>query len=60
MRVSQTDLFSSTIRLEPGTTKNNDGREVTMTDSVYTLLAECVKGKSGDDHVFALKRQACA
>src|SRR5215472_18283474 len=52
MRVSQTDLFSRTIRLEPGTTKNNDGREVTMTDSVYALLAECVTGKSANDYVF--------
>ena len=52
MRVSQTDLFSRTIRLEPGTRKNNDGRETTMTDSVYTLLGECVIGKSADDYVF--------
>jgi integrase len=52
MRVSQIDLFSRTIRLEPGTTKNDDGREVTMTDAVYTLLAECVRRKSPDQHVF--------
>jgi integrase len=52
MRVRQTDMFSRTIRLEPGTTKNDDGREVTMTDSVYTLLAECLTGKSAEDYVF--------
>jgi integrase len=52
MRVSQVDLFSRTIRLEPGTTKNDDGREVTMTDSVYTLLAECIRGKDPERHVF--------
>jgi integrase len=52
MRVSQIDLFSRTIRLEPGTTKNNDGREVTMTDAVYTLLAECIHGKAPDQYVF--------
>ena len=52
MRVSQIDLFSRTIRLEPGTTKNNDGREVTMTDAVYTLLAECIHGKVPDQYVF--------
>jgi integrase len=52
MRAVQIDLFSRTIRLEPGTTKNNDGREVTMTDSVYALLAECLIGKSAEDYVF--------
>jgi len=52
MRVCQIDMFSRTIRLEPGTTKNNDGREVTMTDSVYILLAECVSDKSANDYVF--------
>ena len=51
IRVSQIDLFSRTIRLEPGTTKNNDGREVTMTDAVYTLLAECIHGKAPDQYV---------
>ncbi|PYX36729.1 MAG: hypothetical protein DMG75_09535 [Acidobacteria bacterium] len=45
-------MFSRTIRLEPGTTKNDDGREVTMTDGVYTLLRECVHGKRSDQHVF--------
>lgn len=52
MRVSQVDSFSRTIRLEPGTTKNDDGREVTMTDSVYTLLAECIRGKAPEGYVF--------
>jgi integrase len=52
MRVSQIALSSRTIRLEPGTTKNDDGREVTMTDTVYTLLTECVHGKAPDQYVF--------
>ena len=51
MRVSQVDLFSRTIRLEPGTTKNTNGREVTMTEAVFALLAECVAGKTADDFV---------
>jgi integrase len=52
MRVSQIDLANRTIRLEPGTTKNREGREVSMTGSVYTLLAECVRGKGQEDYVF--------
>jgi len=52
MRVSQVDLFRRTIRLELGTTKNRDGREVSMTEAAYTLLKACVTGKSPDDYVF--------
>jgi integrase len=52
MRVKQIDLAARSIRLEPGTTKNSEGREVTMTDAVYHLLAACVHGKAANDHVF--------
>jgi integrase len=52
MRVKQVDLLSRTIRLEPGTTKNRDGREVTMTRRVHELLKLCVFGKKADDSVF--------
>jgi integrase len=52
MKVSQVNLLSRTIRLEPGTTKNGEGREVSMTKSVYELLAGCVSGKGADDYVF--------
>ncbi len=52
MRVRQVDLTSRTIRLEPGTTKNREGREVTMAAPVHLLLKECVQGKEPDDHVF--------
>ncbi len=31
LKVGQIDIAARTIRLEPGTTKNKDGREVTMT-----------------------------
>jgi integrase len=44
LRVRQVDLLASTIRLDPGTTKNDQGREVSMTQTVRELLAE--------DHVF--------
>ena len=46
MSVKQVDLFSRTIRLEPGTTKNGEGREVTMTAPVFALLKECLSGRT--------------
>lgn len=52
MRVKQIDLLARTIRLEPGTTKNGDGREVSMTRRVVELLKLCVHGKNLDDYVF--------
>ncbi|HYN15348.1 MAG TPA: tyrosine-type recombinase/integrase [Terriglobales bacterium] len=55
MRVRQVDLAQRVIWLEPGTTKNSEGREVVTTDAIYTLLAACVVGKSADDFVFTRK-----
>jgi integrase len=52
MRVNQVDLVQRVISLHPGTTKNRDGRAVTMTDAVYTLLAACILGKGPEDYVF--------
>ncbi len=52
MRVSQVDLLRRTLRLEPGSTKNGEGREVSMTNAVYTLLTACVQGKQPQDYVF--------
>jgi len=46
------DVAQRVTRLEPGTTKNRDGREVRMTDSVHNLLSALVHGKSADDYVF--------
>jgi integrase len=52
LRVSQIDLKARTIHLLPGTTKNDKGRAVVMTEDVFGLVAECVKGKKPGDHVF--------
>ncbi len=52
MRVSQVDVSQRVIRLEPGTTKNRDGREVMMTDSVRLLLTALVHGKAAGRYVF--------
>lgn len=52
MRVSQVDFGERTIRLEVGTTKNNAGRIVTMTQEVYELLQACAAGKKPEDALF--------
>jgi len=52
LRVRQVDLLGKVIRLDPGTTKNRDGREVSMTQNVYALLSACVSEKQPDDFVF--------
>lgn len=52
MRVVQIDFLARTIRLEPGTTKNKDGREVTMTNRVYELLKHCAHGKEAGAFLF--------
>jgi integrase len=49
MRVSQVDLLARIIRLNPGETKNGEGRTVTLTESCYILVLELVKGKRSDD-----------
>jgi len=52
MKVEQIDLAQRVIRLDPGTTKNNDGREVFMTDDLHHLLSACATGKAAEDSVF--------
>ncbi len=37
MRVRQVNLLAGAIRLDPGTTKSDDGREVMMTKQVRVL-----------------------
>jgi integrase len=53
LQVGQVDLAQRVIRLEPGTTKNTDGREVFMTDALHGLLSACVTGKRPEDAVFS-------
>jgi integrase len=53
LRVAQVDLVARTIRLHPGTTKNLEGREVTIeSGTVLQLLRHCVEGKRPEDRVF--------
>ncbi|HEY3929829.1 MAG TPA: tyrosine-type recombinase/integrase [Candidatus Koribacter sp.] len=57
LRVRQVDLLAKTIRLEPGTTKNKEGREVTMTQAVLALISQCVSEKGPDDFVFTREKK---
>jgi integrase len=52
LRVRQVNITEGVIRLEPNTTKNDEGREVTLTLPVRELLRECVRGKDADDYTF--------
>lgn len=52
LRVNQIDLLNQTVTLNPGETKNDDGRVVIMTDAVQQLLTRCAVGKQPTDAVF--------
>jgi len=52
MRVKQVDANANVIRLEPGTTKNKKGLEVTMPRRVRELLLQSIKGKKPNDYLF--------
>jgi integrase len=51
LRVKQLNFDRREIRLEVGTTKNKDGREVAMTPTVYTLLKVATQGKGAEEQV---------
>ena len=55
LRVHQVDLSERTIRLEPGTTKNDEGRTITLTAETYELIKACVSGK--EPHEYVLTRE---
>jgi integrase len=52
LKVSHVNLFDRTIRLDPGTTKNAEGRTVVMNQETYELISACVAGKKPNDYVF--------
>ncbi|MGH9544788.1 MAG: tyrosine-type recombinase/integrase [Terriglobales bacterium] len=56
LRVRQVNFEQRTIRLDPGTTKNREGRQVTMTARVYELLREACAAKTGDGFVLTRAR----
>jgi integrase len=52
LRVRQVDFFGRWLELEQGTTKNDEGRKVHMTQEVFDLMRACTSGKNPDDFVF--------
>jgi integrase len=53
LRVGQVDLVARTIRLDTGTTKNREGREVTIeSGTLLQLLRHCGEGKCSEEHLF--------
>jgi len=52
LKVRQVNLTQRTVLLDSGTTKNKEGREVTMTAKLAELLKAAVSGKKADDLVF--------
>lgn len=55
LRVRHVDLSANTLRLDPGTTKNREGRSVVMTHAVRELVAASIYGKTPNDYVFTRK-----
>jgi len=51
--VAQVDLLNRTIRLEPGQTKNGEGRTAPIDQLLYPWLERCVIGKDPDNFVFS-------
>jgi len=56
LRVRQNNFEQRTIRLDPGTTKNDEGREVAMTPKVYALLRSACEGKGPNDFVLTREK----
>ncbi len=52
LRVRQVDFSHHMIRLDPGTTKNREGRAVKMTSALELLLTACAHRKLPEDDLF--------
>lgn len=52
LKVRHMDFPGRAIRLDPGTTKNGEGRIVRMTNDVFELLRVCAEGKQPQDRIF--------
>jgi integrase len=50
--VRQLNVQTGLIRLDVGSTKNGEGREVTMTKNIRELVQQAVAGKKPDDSLF--------
>jgi integrase len=53
MRVDQVDLMNHSIRLDPGGTKNGEGRIVKLTSETYELVKQSMFSKSPGDFLIS-------
>jgi integrase len=53
MRVRQVDLLNRSIILDPGSTKNGEGRIVKLTSETYELVKQCMFSKAPDDFLIS-------
>jgi integrase len=53
MRVRQVDLLNRSIILDPGATKNGEGRIVKLTSETYELVKQCMLYKRPDDFLIS-------
>ncbi len=52
LKVKQVDLADHSLRLNPGETKNGEGRLAFLTEEAYLLIQACVNAKGPEDYVF--------
>jgi integrase len=55
MRARQVDLLNRSLVLEPGTTKNSEGRSVKLTSETLELVRQCMSTKSADNYLLTRK-----
>jgi len=53
LRAEQIDLLSRSIRLDPGTTKNGEGRVIKLTSETYELAKLCVSSNRPSDFLIS-------
>jgi integrase len=52
MQVRQVDLLNRSLTLDPGTTKNSEGRIVKLTSATLELVKQCMLSKTPDSFLF--------
>jgi integrase len=55
-KVQHFDISERTLSLDPGETKNGEGRIVHLTGKAYELLRQCAEGKEPEQYLFTRER----
>lgn len=53
MRVEQVDLLNRSVTLDPGATKNGEGRIIKLTSETYELVKQCMLSKKPSDFLIS-------